>query len=75
MELVNRISKVNNSAVAGRAILPTITTALTRIANSSDPLKLYIEQISYKPFLSLFNMTAVTEENPQLAAIGERYKT
>ena len=41
--------------------------AINRIANSSDPLKFAYEAISYKPFLSLFNMTGVAQSNPELA--------
>ena len=57
--------------VAGRAILPSVIEGMERIANNSDPLKFVYEAISYKPFLSLFNMTGVAETNPQLAAVGK----
>ena len=43
---------------------------MQRIANSSDGLKLAYQAISYKPFLSLFNMTGVAQTYPQLAGIG-----
>lgn len=56
--------------VAGRTILPSIIDGMERIANASDPLKFAYEAISYKPFLSLFNMTGVAEANPQLAGLG-----
>ena len=46
-------------------------TGLQRIANGSDALKVDIIAISYKPFLSLFNMTGVAEANPSLAGIGK----
>ncbi|KAL0960870.1 hypothetical protein HGRIS_005885 [Hohenbuehelia grisea] len=52
--------------IAGRAILPSILSGLTRISNSSDPLKMVYESISYKPFVSLFNMTGVAQQNPEL---------
>jgi hypothetical protein len=29
------------------------------------------QEISYKPFISLFNMTDVAEHNPELAGIGK----
>lgn len=58
-------------AVAGRTILPSIISGLNSIVNSSNPLKFVYEAISYKPFLSLFNMTGAAEMNPQLAGIGE----
>ncbi|KZS90504.1 phosphoglycerate mutase-like protein [Sistotremastrum niveocremeum HHB9708] len=55
--------------VVGQAILPTMFSALNRISNSSDPLKLAYNAISYKPFLSLFNMTGVAQSNPELAGV------
>jgi hypothetical protein len=44
---------------------------LNSIANVSDPLKFAYQSISYKPFLSLFNMTGAAEQHPELAEIGE----
>ncbi|KAJ7081378.1 histidine phosphatase superfamily [Mycena belliarum] len=55
--------------IAGRTILPQILSELAKIADASDPLKLAYQSISYKPFLSLFNMTGAASQNPQLAAI------
>ncbi|EJD08255.1 phosphoglycerate mutase-like protein [Fomitiporia mediterranea MF3/22] len=55
--------------IAGRAILPSIIEGMENVANSSVPLKLYYEAISYKPFLSLFNMTGLAETYPQLAGV------
>ena len=57
--------------VAARTALPSMITGLQRIANGSDALKVDIIAISYKPFLSLFNMTGVAEANPSLAGIGK----
>ncbi|OAX39874.1 hypothetical protein K503DRAFT_865061 [Rhizopogon vinicolor AM-OR11-026] len=37
--------------------------------NSTNPVKLPITAIAYKPFLSLFNMTGVAAANPSLAGI------
>jgi prostatic aicd phosphatase len=56
--------------VAGRAALPSILEGLQNVANNSNPLKFVLQAASYKPFLSLFNMTAVGVQNPQLSAIG-----
>ncbi|KAH8110498.1 phosphoglycerate mutase-like protein [Phellopilus nigrolimitatus] len=53
--------------IAGRAMLPSIINGMDRIVNASDPLTFVFEAISYKPFLSLFNMTGVAETYPQLA--------
>ena len=56
--------------VAIRTVLPSIFTSLTRIANASDPLKLALSEISYKPFISLFNVTQATIADPGIAGIG-----
>ena len=60
-----------SGAVAGQAIVPTILDAFDNIVNTTNPVKLMITAIAYKPFLSLFNMTGVAAANPQLAGIGE----
>ncbi|KAF7346005.1 hypothetical protein MSAN_01826400 [Mycena sanguinolenta] len=39
-------------------ILPVIRFELQEIANTSNPLKLAYQSLAYKPFFSLFNMTA-----------------
>jgi len=48
-------------------------TGLERIANTSDPLTFAVQAISYKPFLSLFNMTGAVAANSTLAGIGKRF--
>ncbi|KAJ7628745.1 phosphoglycerate mutase-like protein [Roridomyces roridus] len=60
--------------VGTRVMLPAIFTALTRIANASDPLKIAINGISYKPFISLFNLTDATVGSPDVAGI-ENYNS
>ncbi|KAH9903364.1 phosphoglycerate mutase-like protein [Cubamyces lactineus] len=55
--------------IAIRTVLPSIFTSLTRIANASDPLKLALSEISYKPFISLFNVTQATIADPGIAGI------
>ncbi|KAJ7677664.1 phosphoglycerate mutase-like protein [Mycena rosella] len=62
-----KIDGIGNVAI--QTILPSIFSSLTRIANQSDPLKLALNEISYKPFISLFNITAATEKNPEIAGI------
>lgn len=57
--------------VAFLTMVPSVTTAITRIVNASDPLKLHYSAISYKPFLSLFNMTGVNANGALPEAIGE----
>ncbi|KAJ7828088.1 histidine phosphatase superfamily [Mycena leptocephala] len=55
--------------IPGRTILPQMLSELNSIANVSDPLKFAYQSISYKPFLSLFNMTGAAEQHPELAEI------
>ncbi|KAI0767321.1 phosphoglycerate mutase-like protein [Fomes fomentarius] len=57
------------TVLAIRTILPSIFTSLKRIANETDPLKLVLNEISYKPFISLFNVTQATAANPEIAGI------
>ncbi|KAI0697626.1 phosphoglycerate mutase-like protein [Cerioporus squamosus] len=60
-------SGIGNIAI--RTILPSIFTSLTRIANTSDTIKIALNEISYKPFISLFNVTEATVADPNLAGI------
>jgi hypothetical protein len=55
--------------IAGQTILPSIFQGLQNIVDPTNPQKLLLEAISYKPFLSLFNMTGVAQMNPQLSGI------
>ncbi|KAF9013360.1 phosphoglycerate mutase-like protein [Cyathus striatus] len=55
--------------IAGQAILPSIINGLHSIANASDPMKFMYEAISYKPFISLFNMTGAAEQQPEIAGV------
>lgn len=56
--------------VAGHTILPSILDGLKSINDTSNPIKLVYQAISYKPFISLFNLTGVASANPELAGIG-----
>lgn len=51
--------------------MPSILSGFDHIVNASDPLKFVYEAISYKPFISLFNMTGVAQTNPELAGVGK----
>jgi hypothetical protein len=62
-----RLDGIGN--IAGRTIMPTILNNLARIQNASDPLKFVYQATAYKPLLSLFNMTAVAAQHPELAGI------
>ncbi|KAI6114280.1 histidine phosphatase superfamily [Pisolithus sp. B1] len=64
-------STVAGKHVAGRAIIPTIFEEFEAILDPTNPTKLFVTAISYKPFLSLFNMTGVAAANPQLAGIAD----
>ncbi|KAI0761989.1 phosphoglycerate mutase-like protein [Trametes elegans] len=55
--------------IAFRTMLPSVITAVQRIANASDPLKIHYSAIAYKPFLSLFNMTGVVVDGAVPPAI------
>ena len=50
----------HNDSVAFRTILPSVFSSLTRIANDTDPLKLALNGISYKPFISFFSITSAS---------------
>ncbi|OAX39877.1 phosphoglycerate mutase-like protein [Rhizopogon vinicolor AM-OR11-026] len=63
----NGIGGIGN--IAGLTLLPSILNGFADIANSTNPVKLSITAIAYKPFLSLFNMTGVAAANPSLAGI------
>lgn len=51
-------------------MVSSILDGVASIADSSDPLKIRYEGISYKPFISLFQMIGAVEANRQLAGIG-----
>ncbi|KAG5639427.1 hypothetical protein H0H81_002298 [Sphagnurus paluster] len=55
--------------IAGQAIIPSIIDGFNRITDSSNPVKFVYHAISYKPFISLFNMTKVAQSTPELAGI------
>ena len=43
---------------------------MQRIVNQSDPLLLHYTAMSYKPFLSFFNMTGVVETGQIPGGVG-----
>ncbi|KIJ11886.1 hypothetical protein PAXINDRAFT_171517 [Paxillus involutus ATCC 200175] len=55
--------------LAGRTILHSILDSLQRIAFNGDPLQLLLIETSYHPFISLFHMLEIVDENPELAGI------
>jgi len=65
-------SDVSPSAIgniAGRAMLPPIFEALSAFPDASQPMRFRGIGISYKPFISLFNMTGVAQSYPALAGV------
>lgn len=50
-------------------MIPSILNSIAQIADPTSGLKIAYSGISYKPFISLFNMTGAAEQNPQLAGI------
>ena len=57
--------------VAGATLLPDILSGLSAFTNTSQPLKYRHLVISYKPFISLFEMLGLMENNANLRAYGE----
>lgn len=55
--------------VPGTALLPTMFSTFNRLANSSDPLLFHSIHMSYKPFLSLFQLMNITAPNGNLTGI------
>ncbi|CEL55216.1 hypothetical protein RSOLAG1IB_01224 [Rhizoctonia solani AG-1 IB] len=55
--------------IAGRTIIPDIVSSLNAFANASQPLRFNYLSMSYKPFISLFNMTQVASKYPSLQGI------
>ncbi|CAE6470425.1 unnamed protein product [Rhizoctonia solani] len=55
--------------IAARTIIPDIVSSLNAFANTSQPLRFTYLSLSYKPFISLFNMTGVAMQYPELAGI------
>ncbi|CAE6519378.1 unnamed protein product [Rhizoctonia solani] len=55
--------------IAARTIIPDIVSSLNAFADASQPLRFTYLSLSYKPFISLFNMTGVAMQYPELAGI------
>ncbi|EGO01182.1 hypothetical protein SERLA73DRAFT_179284 [Serpula lacrymans var. lacrymans S7.3] len=55
--------------IAAATLLPTIFTALQDITNSSNGLKIALTEVSYKPFISMFNVTQADVTDPDIAGI------
>ncbi|KAJ1028532.1 hypothetical protein NDA16_001698 [Ustilago loliicola] len=55
-QLFGQTSPASLGSIAGRGMLNPLTEAISRVANSSDPLKVSVVAASYKPFFSLFSL-------------------
>ncbi|KAG5648396.1 hypothetical protein DXG03_004970 [Asterophora parasitica] len=55
--------------IPGQAIIPSILEAFEDILDEKSPIKFVYHAISYKPFISLFNITKAAEAAPELAGI------
>jgi len=53
----------------GHTILPSILDGLESINDTANPIKFVFQAISYKPFISLFNLTGVASANQELTGI------
>jgi len=47
---------------------------LEAIIDAKNPQKLVVQAVSYKPFISLFNMTGAAQMNESLAGIGRQIR-
>lgn len=63
--------RLNRFLVAGRAALPSIIKSLERLSVPTDPLAFVLQQISYKPYISLFNITGLDASYPELHGLRE----
>jgi hypothetical protein len=55
--------------IAIRTLLPEVFWALGNMTKSSNRVKMNIQEVDYKPFISLFNVTNATLTNPEIAGI------
>jgi hypothetical protein len=53
-----------------REMLPGILEGINSITNSSNPLKIYYNAVSYKPFYPLFRMTNAVDQSPELLGLA-----
>jgi len=61
----------NISTVPIRTLLPEIIWALGNMTEPSKKVKMSIQEIDYKPFISLFNVTNATVSDPDISGIRQ----
>jgi hypothetical protein len=66
-----KMRTTNVATVAIRTLLPEIIWALGNMTQPSNKVKMSIQQIDYKPFISLFNVTNATLYDPDISGIGQ----
>jgi hypothetical protein len=57
--------------VAIRTLWPEIFWSLGNMTLPSNKVKLAVQEVDYKPFISLFNVTNATVTNPEISGIGK----
>ncbi|KAJ7648244.1 histidine phosphatase superfamily [Mycena polygramma] len=57
--------------IAAQTMLPNIITSLMGIASNENALKFSLFETTYQSFISLFNMTEITDQAPELKAIPD----
>lgn len=60
----------NVAAVSIRTLLPEVFWALGNMTKASNQVKMNIQEIDYKPFISLFNVTNATVTDPEISGTG-----
>lgn len=61
----------NVAAVPIRTLLPEVFWALGNMTKASNQVKMNIQEIDYKPFISLFNVTNATVTDPEISGTGQ----
>jgi hypothetical protein len=71
LDSIPKMHFINVSAVAIRTLLPEVFWALGNMTKPSNTVKMNIQEIDYKPFISLFNVTNATVTDPEISGIGQ----
>lgn len=71
LDLMLKMHPTNVTAVPIRTLLPEVIWALGNMTKPSNQVKINIQEIDYKPFISLFNVTNATVTDPEIAGTGQ----
>jgi hypothetical protein len=71
LDPVPKMYLTNVAAVSIRTLLPDIIWALGNMTEPSNQVKINIQEIDYKPFISLFNVTNATVTDPDISGTGQ----